>query len=119
MTSELRANSVAAAGELVIQRAPLPAEQLVEGASEVGYVSLVDDPSLSVGVWEITPGVSTDIEVDEYFIVLSGRGTVEFDGDDSVYELAPGTVGRLAAGAASRWTITETLRKVYLAPAAS
>jgi uncharacterized cupin superfamily protein len=56
----------------------------------------------------------TDTEVDEVFVVLQGRATLEFDGSDEVLELHPGVVGRLAAGARTRWTVTDTLRKVYI-----
>jgi uncharacterized cupin superfamily protein len=49
------------------------------------------------------------------FVVLSGEATVDFaDGTPSL-ELRAGSIGRLAAGARTTWTVRETLRKVYVA----
>lgn len=42
-------------------------------------------------------------------------GTFEFDSGE-VVDLAPGDVVRLHAGERTRWTVTETLRKIYLTP---
>jgi uncharacterized cupin superfamily protein len=67
-----------------------------------------------VGLWGMAPGVDHDTEVDEVFVVLAGRGTVEFD-DGEVVTLAPGIAVRLHAGERTTWTVTETLRKVYVA----
>ena len=67
-----------------------------------------------VGTWEMAPGVDHDTEVDEVFVVLAGRGTVEFE-DGEVVTLAPGVAVRLTAGERTTWTVTETLRKVYVA----
>jgi uncharacterized protein len=67
-----------------------------------------------IGVWELSPGTVTDVESDEVFVVVAGRGTVTFD-DGSSIPLQPGTVVRLVAGDRTTWEVTETLRKVYLA----
>jgi len=67
-----------------------------------------------VGLWGMEPGVDHDTEVDEVFVVLAGRGTVEFE-DGEVVTLAPGAAVRLRAGERTTWTVTETLRKVYVA----
>ena len=64
------------------------------------------------GVWEITPGVVADVEADEVFVVLSGRATIEF-ADGPTLEVGPGDVAVLPEGAVTRWTVHETLRKVY------
>jgi uncharacterized protein len=65
-------------------------------------------------VWEMTPGTMTDVEADEIFVVLSGAATVEFADGTAPLQLGAGDVGRLAAGAETTWTVTETLRKIYL-----
>ncbi len=70
---------------------------------------------LEVGLWEAGPGVDTDTEVDEVFLVLSGAGTVAFDDDGSTIALRPGVLVRLRAGDRTTWEITERLRKLYLA----
>ena len=67
-----------------------------------------------VGLWGMEPGVDHDTEVDEVFVVLAGRGTVEFE-DGEVLTLAPGVAVRLRAGERTTWTVTEALRKVYVA----
>jgi len=69
---------------------------------------------VEVGLWSAGPGVDTDVEVDEVFLVLSGQGAVEFD-DSSVIELRPGVLVRLHAGDQTTWQITERLTKLYLA----
>lgn len=79
------------------------------GATELGAYA-----DGSFGVWEITAGVSTDVEADEVAVILSGRGIVEDLDTGAVVHLSPGTVLRMAAGVRTRWTIIEPLRKVYV-----
>ena len=62
----------------------------------------------------MSTGVARDIEVDEVFVVLSGRATVEVDGGPT-YAIAAGDIVRLNAGDQTTWTVHETLRKVYVA----
>lgn len=100
------------AAELPI--APLDAAMVVDGAPEAGSRALTTIAGAEIGVWEITPGTSTDIEVDEVFVVLSGRATVSFE-DDETIELVPGTVVHLHAGDQTTWVVHETLRKIYVA----
>jgi uncharacterized cupin superfamily protein len=58
--------------------------------------------------------MARDVECDEVFVVLSGRGSVEFE-DGEVVPLQAGTVVRLRKGDKTVWHISETLRKVYVA----
>ncbi|MDA0638736.1 cupin domain-containing protein [Nonomuraea sp. MCN248] len=69
---------------------------------------------VEIGVWDITPGVAEDVEVDEIFLVLAGAGRVAFE-DGSSIDLRPGVLVRLVAGDRTVWTIDEPLRKLYLA----
>lgn len=78
-----------------------------------GEIARTAAGDLVTGVWSCTPGRLTDVEVDETFVVLSGRATIEPDGGDAV-EVGPGDVCVLAAGTATTWTIHETLHKVYV-----
>lgn len=71
---------------------------------------------MEVGSWSMTPGVDHDVEADEIFVVLEGRGTVGFDGTEESVDLSPGAVVRLYAGERTTWTVTETVRKVYFTP---
>src|SRR5664279_2040048 len=104
---------VVSAHTLALTAAPLEPEQVVEGDPRVSVLDLVETGTYTVGVWEHTAGVSTDTESDEIFVVLSGRATVEV-ADGTVLTLGPGDVGILEAGARTRWTVHETLRKVYV-----
>jgi uncharacterized cupin superfamily protein len=70
---------------------------------------------VEVGLWEAGPGTDTDVEADEAFLVLTGSGTVSFDDDGSAIDLRPGVLVRLHEGDRTTWTITERLRKLYLA----
>ncbi|MBI1378674.1 MAG: DUF861 domain-containing protein [Frankiales bacterium] len=99
---------------------PLEQSQVVAGAPEVRLLELHDSAALGVGLWQHSAGVSTDVEADEVFVVLSGRATIEVE-DGPTLEVGPGDVGLLPAGARTTWTVHETLRKVYVArpPAAA
>lgn len=95
----------------------LPATLVVEGDPATRYVELDDGDGRAIGVWEHTPGVSTDVEADEVFVVLAGAGTLAFeDAALTPVELRPGVIVRLTAGMRTVWTVRETLRKVYIAP---
>jgi uncharacterized cupin superfamily protein len=95
---------------------PLPLEraQIVSGAPVTSYAVLdtSSDGRVERGVWEHTPGVTTDVEVNELFVVVSGHATVEVEGGHTL-ELHPGVVGLLREGAKTTWTVHETLRKVF------
>ncbi|MGW4649272.1 cupin domain-containing protein [Kitasatospora sp. NPDC004289] len=93
---------------------PLDPSQIVSGAPEVSGKLLWESPDgrRLRGIWQITPGVATDTEADEMFVVVSGRATVAVEGGETL-ELAPGTVGILREGDRTTWTVHETLRKAY------
>ncbi len=110
----MKPNSVVHAATLTLDHEPVPSEQSVRGEPTTAADAVDELGGLEVGVWEMTPGVMNDVEAEEVFVVLSGKATVEFgDGSDTLY-LGPGDVVRLSAGAETVWTVTETLRKVYL-----
>jgi uncharacterized cupin superfamily protein len=71
-----------------------------------------EDGRVVRGVWECTPRVVTDVEQDELFVILQGRATVEVEGG-STMELEPGVVGVLERGACTRWSVQETMPKVF------
>ena len=98
---------------MALQHEPLPAEQVIAGAPTTGIAILVEGEP-EIGVWEMTPGAATDVEVDEVFVVLSGSATLVMPGVDPV-ELIAGSVVQLAAGMSTTWTVHETLRKIYVA----
>ena len=92
---------------------PLDPDTVLDGEPTTRWVELWSTPDgSSRGIWEITPGVVTDVEADEMFVVLSGRATVEIDGGDTL-EIGPGDVVLLDEGARTTWRVHETLRKVF------
>ncbi len=103
------------ASELSLLHSPVPAEQVRDGSPTASAAALGEFAGREVGVWEITPGTVTDVEVDELFIVLSGTATVLFVDENRLEHLSHGSVLRLMSGQRTVWTVTETLRKVYIA----
>jgi uncharacterized cupin superfamily protein len=110
-----------AVGDLDLTPGELDPAQVLAGDPRVAAVVLHESTAaepggcvVERGVWEITPGVVADVEVDEVFVVLSGRATIEFE-DGPTLEVGPGDVAVLPEGAVTRWTVHETLRKVYQA----
>ncbi|MBX3196471.1 MAG: cupin domain-containing protein [Microbacteriaceae bacterium] len=96
-----------------LEHEPLPADEVVAGEPATGSVVLDVRGEHELGIWEMTPGTATDTEVDELFIVLSGRATVVGIAPEPL-ELVPGSIVRLTAGMRTTWTVHETLRKIYL-----
>ncbi|MCQ6556200.1 cupin domain-containing protein [Streptomyces sp. C10-9-1] len=93
---------------------PLDPAQIVSGTPEVSGRVLWESPDGRQirGIWQITPGVVTDTEADELFVVVSGRATVEVAGGP-VLEVGPGDACVLREGDRTTWTVHETLRKAY------
>lgn len=112
---KLLANQCADANCVQLAYRNVPAELTVSGKPVVGTAELGSLGDCHIGVWEISPGVTTDVEVDEFFIVLSGCASVTFSDGSPVMNLRAGSIGHLSAGTATTWHVTETLRKVYLA----
>lgn len=110
----MQPNTAIRATALELPHQPVPAEQSVAGDPSTAASTLTEFGGLELGVWEMSIGTMTDVEADEMFIVLSGAATVEFADGTPALELRAGDVGRLAAGAETTWTVTETLRKIYL-----
>lgn len=97
-----------------LEPVPLDAAQVLEGAPEISeaVVWTSADGTHVRGVWQITPGVVTDVEADELFVVVSGRATIEVEGGPTV-EVGPGDGCVLEPGARTTWRVHETLRKVF------
>jgi uncharacterized protein len=104
------------AATVAVPTVPLPADQVLDGAPATGTVEFPGVDGLEVGVWEHTAGSSTDVEVDEVFVVLRGRATIEVEGGPEL-QVGPGDLGLLEAGSRTRWHVHEPLRKVYVAAA--
>jgi uncharacterized cupin superfamily protein len=107
--------TVVQAGAVELGPDPIDPELIVSGDPAASAADIAQGKSGAVtGVWKIEPGVVTDTEVEETFVVLEGRATIECDGES--YDLGPGSVCVFEAGAETTWTVHETLLKVYLIP---
>src|ERR1044072_4793537 len=85
--------------DVELEPEPLDPAQIVSGDPAVTGAGLWEsaDGKQVRGVSQITPGVVTDTEADELFVVVSGRATGEVEGGE-VLHLAPGTAAVLRAG---------------------
>ncbi|MCH0539273.1 cupin domain-containing protein [Streptomyces sp. MUM 203J] len=93
---------------------PLDDAQILSGTPVVTgkLLSVSDDGRQLRGIWQITPGVVTDVEADELFVVISGRATVEVENGPTL-RVGPGDLAVLREGDRTTWTVHETLRKAY------
>ncbi|MFG2939501.1 cupin domain-containing protein [Streptomyces sp. NPDC048282] len=93
---------------------PLDPAQIVSGTPEVSGKVVWEsaDGKQLRGIWQITPGVVTDTEADELFVVVSGSATIEVE-DGPTFTVGPGDMAVLRAGDRTTWTVHETLRKAY------
>jgi uncharacterized cupin superfamily protein len=93
---------------------PLDPGQIVRGEPVVTGKVLWESPDGRQirGIWQITPGVVTDTEANELFVVVSGRATIEVEGGP-VLNVGPGDACVLREGDRTQWTVHETLRKAY------
>ncbi|OIK03121.1 cupin domain-containing protein [Streptomyces monashensis] len=93
---------------------PLAPEQIVSGNPQVSGKVVWESPDgrRIRGIWQITPGVVTDTEADEVFVVISGSATIEVEGGATL-SVGPGDMAVLREGDRTRWTVHETLRKAY------
>jgi uncharacterized cupin superfamily protein len=108
---------VARPGEVELAESALDPGSIVAGSpraleGEIAEAPLPGGATIATGVWRCTEGTVTDVEADESFVVLSGRATIEHEG--SSHEVGPGDVCVLPAGAETRWTVHETITKVFV-----
>ncbi|MDT0465654.1 cupin domain-containing protein [Streptomyces gibsoniae] len=93
---------------------PLDPAQIVSGTPEVtGKVIWESEDGRQMrGIWQITPGVVTDTEANELFVVISGSATIEVEAGPTLH-VGPGDMAVLREGDRTTWTVHETLRKAY------
>lgn len=114
--SELVPGAAVDAAALPLVHEPLPTDEVIIGAPTAAAEPLTTVGDVEIGVWEMTPGTASDLEDDEVFVVISGSARIEFvEPPLPAIEVGPGSVVRLTAGMRTAWTVTETLRKIYIA----
>lgn len=99
--------------EKPLQTRALAPEQVISGVASVGITQIDFSPKQEIGIWEISPSITVDVETDEVFVVIAGRATVTFEHSGEQMPLSPGVVAKLTAGTRTTWNVTERLRKVY------
>jgi uncharacterized cupin superfamily protein len=108
---------IAQAATIELTHEAVNPDQIVAGSPTTAIADLGEFDRRAYGVWEMTVGAMSDVEEDELFVVLFGAATVEFIDEQRVIELRAGSVVTLVAGARTVWTVTETLRKIWVAGA--
>jgi uncharacterized cupin superfamily protein len=101
------------AAALALDHVALDSQRNPAGDVTTAVAAVATEGDMEVGVWEHSVGTSTDVEVEEVFVVLSGAGTVTCEQGGRI-DLAPGVVGMLPSGSSTTWTVTEPLRKVWI-----
>jgi uncharacterized cupin superfamily protein len=113
--NDIAPNTVINGSTVPLDTAEVPPAQVAGGQPRTGTTTLGAYAGLEVGVWEMSVGSMRDTEVDELFVVIAGKASVEFEDGSAAIELGVGDIVRLSAGAQTLWTVHEPLRKVYLA----
>ncbi len=93
---------------------PCPPSSALDGDPTTAWTAIGRSEAARSGIWEMTAGAMSDIEVAEVFVVLSGQATIEFLDEDRVLSIAAGDLVRLAAGARTIWRVDGPLRKLYI-----
>jgi uncharacterized cupin superfamily protein len=86
--------------------------QIVLGNPEVSSLTLWEKDGCEAGLWQITPGEATDVEVEESFLVIEGRATIEY-ADGRAFTVGPGDTHHFEGGEQTTWKVDETLLKAY------
>ena len=90
---------------------------------KMGLRDCINTDNFDAGVWTHSVGTSHDVEVDEIFVILEGKGEVDILDDNGIKVktliLSPGAFGCLKVGTKTEWRIQEPLKKVYVMPASS
>lgn len=87
------------------------------GEATTAFAEIGTIAGAEYGLWEMNAGAMRDVESEEVFLVIRGRGRIEFDEPAlPKIELSPGMLVRLEDGMKTRWFIDEApLRKLYIA----
>ena len=114
MTISFRASDILAA-DLAAKPLGQPSAEPLTGEIMTRAKVFLDNPTVTAGTWECEPGASRweFTTRGEVIYVLSGRMTVHEDSGDAV-ELTAGSSCIFPTGWKGKWTVHETLRKVFV-----
>jgi len=91
----------------------LDLEQVKFGNPKTSALTLAESKDgAEAGLWRCTPGVVTDTEVHESFLVITGKGTLDFEDGRSI-DLEPGVTVTFEGGEKTTWTVKETILKAF------
>lgn len=91
----------------------LDPSQIVAGNPETSELTLAESEDGQVsGLWRCTPGTVTDTEVEESFLVITGKATLTYQ-DGREFDLHPGVTHRFEGGEKTTWKVEESLLKAY------
>ena len=91
----------------------LDPSQILAGDPATSELTLAESEDGQIsGLWRCTPGVVTDTEVEESFLVITGRATLTYE-DGRTFELKPGVTHRFEGGENTTWSVEETILKAY------
>ena len=112
--SRVMSGKILARGDTSMDHAPVPDVQVVTGDPTTSILE-IEASGLDIGLWEHSVGVSSDVEVDEIFVILSGSAEIDFKDGPSL-TVGPGDVVQLQAGDQTTWNVKEPLRKFWVTP---
>ncbi|MDO8392496.1 MAG: cupin domain-containing protein [Actinomycetota bacterium] len=100
--------------DIEVEMIGLPEEDVVAGPAAEGWKVLHQWRGIDIGVHSFAGGAAYYEDTDQVFVILAGSATVTWP-DGSMLDVGAGDVVALkATGSKLKWTIHETLRKVYL-----
>lgn len=100
--------------DAVLVHTPVDPTQVVEGSPTTGETVLCELSGAAVGVWEMTAGAMSDVEVEEVSVVVAGSASVQLVDEGRVLAVGVGDVIRFAGGERTIWRVSDRVRKVYV-----
>lgn len=90
----------------------LEPDQVILGQPQVSSLVLYRGEGGEAGLWQITPGVVTDVEAEESFLVIEGRAIIEY-ADGRAFTVGPGDTHHFEGGEEATWKVEKTLLKAW------
>ena len=100
--------------DIELEMVPLPEEDVLVGQAAEGWKVLHRWRGIDIGVHSFEGGDAYYEDTDQVFVILAGSATVTWPDNSTLTVSAGDVVALQATGSKLKWTIHETLRKVYL-----